>query len=268
MRCLFLSLVGMVLLCEHMKASNWYDYVVVRGDNDYVTYYDSMSPQKRAPSIISEWCKKFCPDNKMKRNQIFEMSHNDITIYSVRYSGIGFEKYYVLAYNSKSGRLSSSPFVLNGKWSADNESGFDTPILEGKMFEIKENNILVRERVHNGTSYNATLLYCLSYNESLDFNIQYCIEECSLCVTPEMVMDDSFSIKREVTPELQVKCFIETNHRGRRAIGSYSLSDNGEISNIIVTDKRQEEWIVTTSGIAPQVFSKKGSSFYFNISSK
>ena len=72
MRCLFLSLVGMVLLCEHMKASNWYDYVVVRGDNDYVTYYDSMSPQKRAPSIISEWCKKFCPDNMMKRNQIFE----------------------------------------------------------------------------------------------------------------------------------------------------------------------------------------------------
>ncbi len=71
-----------------------------------------------------------------------------------------------------------------------------------------------------------------------------------------------------ITPELQVKCFIEPNHRGRQSIGSYSLSDNGEISNIIVTDKKQEEWIVTTSGIDPQVFSKKGSSFYFNISSK
>ena len=213
MKILLLPLLGVVLFCEPTKASNWYDSVLVRADNGYVTYYDSISPLRKAPDVIIEWCKKICPDNLMGRNQIFETSYNDVTLYSIRYSGIGFEEYYILAYDSLSNSLSSSPFVINGKWSANNESGFDIPILRGEMMEIRENDILFRERVHNGTSYNAVLLYCLSCNDSLDFKIKYCIEECSLCTTPEMSIDEYYIIEREVTPELQVVsigdvCFV------------------------------------------------------------
>ena len=266
MKILLLPLLGVVLFCEPTKASNWYDSVLVRADNGYVTYYDSISPLRKSPDVIIEWCKKICPDNLMGRNQIFETSYNDVTLYSIRYSGIGFEEYYILAYDSLSNSLSSSPFVINGKWSANNESGFDTPILRGEMMEIRENDILFRERVHNGTSYNAVLLYCLSCNDSLDFKIKYCIEECSLCTTPEMSIDEYYIIEREVTPELQVNCFLEFNHRGRQAIGAYSLSEEGVISNIKVTDQEQYQWIVTTSGMDPQLFSKRGSSYYFNTS--
>ena len=266
MKIILLHIIGMVLFHEPMKASNWYDSVLVRADNGYVTYYDTISPLQKAPDVIIEWCKKICPNNLMGRNQIFEMSYNDITLYSIRYSGIGFEEYYILAYDSRSNSLSNSPFVINGKWSADNELGFDTPILRGKMMEIRENDILFRERVHNGTSYNAVLLYCLSYNDSLDFKIKYCIEEYSLCTTPEMSMDEYFIIEREVTPGLLVNCFIEFDNNGRQAIGSYSLSEEGVISNIKVTDLEQYQWIVTTSGIDAQLFSKKGSSYYFNTS--
>lgn len=268
MKKLLFFFVGMMLLCKSIEASNWYDSVVVRADNGYVTYYDTMSPQKKSPDVIVEWCKMFCHDNLMGRNQIFEVSYNNVTLFSIRYSGIGFEEYYILAYDSRSNKLSNSPFVLNGKWSADNESGFKIPILKGDMIEIKGNDILFRERVHNGTSYNAVLLYCLTFNESLEFDIKYCIEECSLCITPEMNRDEFFVIKREVTSELQVNCFLEFNHRGKLSIGSYSISADGVISNINSTGRELDNWIVTTSGIDPQIFSKKGSSFYFNMSSR
>ena len=81
-----------------------------------------------------------------------------------------------------------------------------------------------------------------------------------------MSMDEYFIIEREVTPGLHVNCFIEFDNNGRQAIGSYSLSEEGVISNIKVTDLEQYQWIVTTSGIDAQLFSKKGSSYYFNTS--
>jgi hypothetical protein len=83
-----------------------------------------------------------------------------------------------------------------------------------------------------------------------------------------MNRDEYFVIKREVTSELQVNCFLEFNHRGKLSIGSYSISADGVISNINSTGRELDNWIVTTSGIDPQIFSKKGSSFYFNMSSR
>ena len=72
------------------------------------------------------------------------------------------------AANPLSETLSKKPFVINGKWCADNESGFDVPLLKGQMIEVSGNSIFLRERVHNGNSYNAVLLYCLQCNTELD----------------------------------------------------------------------------------------------------
>ena len=64
MKNLLFFFVGMMLLCKSIEASNWYDSVVVRADNGYVTYYDTMSPQKKSPDVIVEWCKMFCSRHK------------------------------------------------------------------------------------------------------------------------------------------------------------------------------------------------------------
>lgn len=260
-----ICIIALILIGGTSEASNWYDSAVVRIDNGYVTYYDSISKHKKTPSVVRKKCKKYYTKNN-SRNQIFEINYYDITLYVVRYSGIDFEHYDIWAYNQEENRLSESPFILNGLWSADNESGFDVPIIKGQMLEISENNIILRERVHNGTSYNAVLLYCITCDKNLEFNVMYCVEEISICNTPEMEASEYLVIRREVTKEttndFQVNCFSEENNMEERFIGSYSMSKDGTINNINIANGKLRAWLITTSGIEPQLFSKQGSSYY------
>ena len=256
-----------LLFCSLKASSNWYDSVVVRADNVFVSYYDSVSPRKETPATIRNVCGKYYANNDLGRNQIFKITFGTIDIYVIRNSGIDFEDYCLYAYDSLYNNLSDTPFIIKGKWSTDEESGFDKPLLKNKMIEISGNNIILRERVHNGTSYNAVLLYSLVCNEKLDFFIKYCIEECSLCCMPEMKLNEYLIIRREITEGLQINCFLENGKKNKGYIGSYNLSVDGDIIKIHVVDNKFSTWIVTTSGIDPQLFSKLGSSFYAHKSS-
>ncbi len=256
-----------VFLLGSVKASNWYDSVVVRADNAYVSYFDSVSTRKEAPIAIQNICSKYYANNDFDRNQIFEIEFGTIVIYVIRNSGVGFEDYYFYAYDPFFFKLSDTPFVIKGKWCADEESGFDKKILNNQMIEISGENIILRERVHNGTSYNAVLLYSLICNEKLEFFIKYCIEECSLYSTPEMNSNEYLIIRREITEGLQVNCFLENGQKSKYYIGSYNLSTEGAIIKINVVDNDFDTWIVTTSGMDSQLFSKLGSSFYAHSSS-
>lgn len=250
------------ILLSPIKASDWFDSVIVRPDNGYVSYIDSTSPREKAPMSIRERCSKYYFNNESGRNQIFKISLGATAIYVVRYSGIDYEDYYFFAANPLSETLSKKPFVINGKWCADNESGFDVPLLKDQMIEVSGNSIFLRERVHNGNSYNAVLLYCLQCNTELEFSINYCVEETSLCFTPEMERNDYLIISRELDDSLKVDCFVENSQGRRQLIGAFSLSPDGAVSNINVVDFDFQRVIVTTSGIKPHIFSKRGSSYY------
>lgn len=258
---------GFVLICNSINASNWCDSVVVRADNDFVSYYDTLSPRKEAPLAIQALCKRCYAKSESNRNQIFEIKYRSYYLYMIRYSGMGFEYYYLFAYNPLLNKLSDTPFVIDGRWCSDNESGFEHQLLTNRMIEIKGNDILLRERVHNGNSYNAVLLYNIICNEKLEFDVKYCIEEISLCVMPEMGFGDYLIIKREITGCLQINCTLYKGSNEKVFIGYYFLSSDGTLNNINAIDNYYHTWIVTTSGIEPQAFSKTGSSYYANIHS-
>ena len=272
------------------SATNWYDSVIVREDNDFTTCYDTSSKTKPAPAILRELCSVRYSEDISGRNQIFEVSFNELLIYVIRHAGIGYEIYDLWAYDKNKNKLSEKPFTINGKWSVDNEAGFVTPILNGSMIETIGNSIMLRERRHNGNSYNAVLLYCLKCNKRLEFELQYCIEECSLCHTPEMASSEYLIIKRDVKKNLdfytpsfsgfsnvgklpllllnenfQVNCYSTTDLQSKHPIGSFKLSGNGTIKKIIVLDTNYQNIIVTASGIDPSTFSKNGLSHQSGI---
>ncbi len=250
-----------LLLWQCAKSSNWYDITIVREDNSFVSYYDSISFTKETPRNIRELCSVRYEQDDSERNQIFEVSFNDLNIYVIRYSGIGFEFYDIWAYNPKIDKLSASPFTINGKWVVDNEAGFDKSILDGYLLVFSGDNIILRERVHNGNSYNAVVLYNLKCNNQLEFELQYCIEECSLCHLPTMALGEDLTIRRKLNNQ-HVYCYLEKENTEMQLIGYYKLASNGIINSINVIDNEFETWIVTTSGIDPQMFSKQGSSCY------
>ena len=132
----FVYITILLLLWQCAKSSNWYDITIVRKDNSFVSYYDSISFTKETPQNIRELCSVRYEQNESERNQIFEVSFNDLNIYVIRYSGIGFEFYDIWAYNPKIDKLSASPFTINGKWVVDNEAGFDKSILNGFLLEL------------------------------------------------------------------------------------------------------------------------------------
>lgn len=241
-----------------LQASNWYDNVVVRNDNSFVTFFDSISQTKPTPTIVKNICRQHYMDDFLERNQIFEVAFNNIFIYVIRYAGIGFENYELYAYDPRSNRLSEKPFELSGKWSADNESGFSKPILEGKMMEITGEKLFLKERVHNGNSYNAVLLYVLRCNIQLEFELLYCVEECALLNMPEMSSDDILVIRRKINENLKVNCYKESANEEKQIIGCFSLSEDGIVSEIEIFDSTYKRWIVTVSGVDFLFFSKKG----------
>lgn len=253
---------GLVMLSSSINASSWFDSVVVRDDNGYVSYYDSLSPRKEAPWAIQEKCSKCFPSNHLERNQIFEIDFGEYDIYVIRYSGIGYEYYYFFAYDPALRKLTDKPFVINGKWCADNECGFEKPLLNGPMIEIHDAYIYLRERVHNGTSYNAVLLYCIECDKEMEFDVKYCVEEYALTCKPEMRMNEYLIIKREITEGLRVNCYLEDGTKKKDFIGSYVISSEGNIVDIRIDNDIFRTWVVTSSGIDPHIFSKQGSSLY------
>lgn len=237
----------------------WYDHSVARADNSYVTYYDTASTVKPTPKEIRKLCRQQYGEDPVGRNQIFEIRFGDNYVYAIRHADIGFELYDFYAYAPDGKCLTMSPVTLNGTWSADNESGFDNHLLEGLLVETHDGKMFLRERMHNGNSYNAVVLYCYSCNEECEWALDNCIEEVSLCHTPDMDPDGYFIIRRKRHEDGRVECIKEEADGTRKPIGQYVLSDKGEMGKVEVTDSTYGNWVVTTSGAKAAVFSKTGS---------
>ena len=79
----FVYITILLLLWQCAKSSNWYDITIVRKDNSFVSYYDSISFTKETPQNIRELCSVRYEQNESERNQIFEVSFNDLNIYVI-----------------------------------------------------------------------------------------------------------------------------------------------------------------------------------------
>ena len=244
-----------IILCVHpifLQSQSIVSSAVCRTDNDYCTFYDSISAKKTLPAKLNAFFKKKYPDTNCV-NQIFEISFDTKRLYVVRFeTAPSIFEYHFWIYDSTNNAHSSKPFIINGQWMHNQEEGFDVKLLQ-KPLACNENGFLwVKERRHNGNSYNAVIKYQLQCDKNLNLQMLQCVEEVSLCHFPDMQPDEYALFYRRLDGN---ECHCRMICQGEETdIGYFTVSKNGVISKPTVYNEKFENHIVTSSGIRPGIF--------------
>ena len=263
-------LIACVLIGFSMKllGQTVIDSAIHRSDNDYCTYFDTLSCKTALPAKVLMIFKDKYPADKYHVTQIFEINYNQYLLFVVRNNEIVvldslsspinfFEEYHFWVYDPKSGTISPDPFVINGQFMVDQEDGFDVKLLSKPLVCVENNGCLwIKERKHNGNSYNAVIKYKLYCDKKFNLRLVSCVEEVSLCYFPEMNFEDYALFYREQDGE-DVVCYIKNTSGKSELVGSFSLSKRGNISKIKVYNERYSSFLVTSSGLRPQAFTKR-----------
>ena len=254
-------LIACVLIGFSMKllGQTVIDSAIHRSDNDYCTYFDTLSCKTALPAKVLMIFKDKYPADKYHVTQIFEINYNQYLLFVVRNNEIVvldslsspinfFEEYHFWVYDPKSGTISPDPFVINGQFMVDQEDGFDVKLLSKPLVRVENNGCLwIKERKHNGNSYNAVVRLKLKCDNKLVLKIEQCVEEVSLCHFPNMGINEYTLIYRE----LYGKRYVSTMTIGdeTKTIGSFYLSKRGRAYNIKVFDNQHSKSIITSSGL-------------------
>ena len=234
------------------------DSAIHRTDNDYCTYLDTLSCKTPLPYKVLMLFNDKYPLEKYHITQIFEINYNQNLLFVVRNNEIVvldslsypvncFEEYHFWVYNPKSGTISSNPFVISGQFMGNQEDGFEVKLLSAPLVWIDDRYVWVKERKHNGNSYNAVVRLKLKCDNKLNLRIEQCVEEVSLCHFASMGYNEYALIYRKP----KGKCYVCTLTIGdeTKTIGSFSLSKRGKAYNIKVFDDQYYRLIITTSGL-------------------
>ena len=254
-------LIACVLIGFSMKllGQTVIDSAILRIDNDYCTYFDTLSCKTALPAKVLMIFQDKYPTDKYHITQIFEINYNQYLLFVVRNNEIVvldflsspinyFEEYHFWVYNPKSSTISSNPFVINGQFMVDQEYGFDVKLLSEPLVCVEDDGCLwIKERKHNGNSYNAVVRLKLKCDNKLALKIEQCVEEVSLCHFPNMGNNEHALIYRKQNG----KDYVSTLTMGdeTKAIGSFSLSKKGRAYNIKVLDDQYSKLIITSSGL-------------------
>lgn len=241
---------------------------IVRLDNDFVTYADTISPREKLPENIKSYILTHLGTSGFNINIVFKLTASkEIFLYVVKCAQQSQIRYYFFAYNHISKKLSPHPAFINGKWMDNNEEGFNKKfkLLKGKQLffanVLTQNQIefSIKERVHNGNVYNAVISKYYYLKENLELCRIICLE--SISYSPF----DNCSIERSITKGncLQVESQCEGS---RKLIGKvyFKIADN----NIAVEKKIEllhgyKEILITCSGEKDIYFFKNGYQFNY-----
>ncbi|MFZ1787927.1 MAG: hypothetical protein WAT92_06440 [Saprospiraceae bacterium] len=241
----------------------------IRNDNDFSSYDDSKYCENIAtPKVISNEFSRILSEIKTINGRAGNYyshlikidSSIDIYVFSVR--SISTFDHYIFAYNSiDNHKISKKPVVINGKWSENNEDGFDLKLMNLPNFRLidkKENvlNIIIKERVHNGNVYDALFEKYFELNQkTLEFTLKYCIESKACGI-------DDIIIERLIEGN-EVKVYKRDKNKVEE-IGSYVLSDDMKkiISKKCIDDYFCNQ-LVTLSGLDDQSVLSNGYLFRY-----
>lgn len=242
--------------------------VIVRVDNDFVTYTDTVSPREKLPENIKTYILKNLGATGFKFDLIFKLTASkEIFLYVVKGTQQSQVLYYFFAYDHISKAISPKPEIINGKWMENNEEGFDKKfkLLKGKQLSfanvLYQNNIefSIKERVHNGNYYNAVLSKYYYIKKNLELCRIFCLEIVS--VSPFENCSIERSIKNGNCIQVELLC-----EGVKKLIGRvyFKIADN----NITVVKKRAlvpeyKDLLITSSGEMEKYFLKNGYHFRY-----
>ena len=254
-----------------VQSQNWLDKVVVRIDNDYVSFFDTVSRRVEMPKRIKDEIENYflnIESADSSENLVFCTSYANVDIYIVKFHSLSSIGYYFWGYDKSTDKLSKKPYRINGKWIESNEYGFSRKLITPPLIEFTSEiangyDFILRERSHNGTSYNAVIDHYVSMDNNMNLEVIFCVESVFQYISPEITENSDAVIYRLYKYE-KVKCYLKIDDREEKHIGDFEIDmDNQRIKNKNVLDLDYEDYLITGSGIDEILFTKKGQVFEY-----
>ncbi|MEZ4884905.1 MAG: hypothetical protein R3E32_09285 [Chitinophagales bacterium] len=267
----------LIISCTYKTNKNNDLYnVVIRSDSTFVTYNDTLSKREEVHMRVFQKINDIIELNfyetkyeKDKIDGIFMVKYSDeINIYVVKLKSFAILYYTVFAENIKTGKLSSNPFYINGKWMENNEAGFrfESRLLEEPLLYFKDINedskkeIVIKERVHNGTVYNGVIENYYSVDNDMNMNLSAAIETKYI----DLHYDDCLIIRDLEKGVIKVR--LKCKDSEIIDIGEVYLSyeeSKVQIDSSKLFIEEYEELLITGSGIEDSVFLNEGYKFAY-----
>ncbi|MDR0368374.1 MAG: hypothetical protein LBH82_04455, partial [Bacteroidales bacterium] len=251
-------------ICNFIFSQNWINHTIIRNDNDYVSYKDTISLQEDTPLYIKERIQLFFDKIEtdkydmeyQQRNCIFKVSYSkDIDIYIAKNRLFHRINYYFFCYNKSNNKFSDSPYCINGNWIENDEAGFQNKLSTPPLFSVKniiknKESIILKERVHNSNSYNAVISHYLEIDNNMNFIVLFHIEDTYLYNSPEIDKNNTYIIHRTYN-DGKVDCNLSINGNEEMNIGSFEIDIDSEfemIKNKVFLNSDYIDYLVTGSG--------------------
>ena len=243
-----------------------------RSDNSFVTYNDSLSIKVPIPLIVKNkiggllknYESSSPPDYENLPPVAFKINYSkNIDIYIVKLYSFTAISYYLIAFNNVSNSITKTLPSINGKWMENKEAGFmkGDHLLTDPLFYFQDINhdgkkeIIIKERVHNGTAYNAVVNHIYSLDKQMNFNKIICIE--SRWIDPMNGPGINRSLHNNIiTSEL-------INNNKVTAIGKVKLTGAQKVISEKCYQPEYENLLITGSGVNDEVFLRNGYTFRY-----
>lgn len=253
-----LTVLLIILPLMHLSAQSNQKMVICGENNAICTLLDTLSDRKPMSQNVVDLFNHYYSTDTSMIDQVFEIKYEPYSLLVIHIVKVidWDEEYHFWVYDSCTNSSSTYPFIINGQWMSNQEEGFDIKLLSYPIVFDENNFLWVKERVHNGNSYNAVIKYKLYCDKKFNLRLVSCVEEVSLCFFPEMDFEDYALFYREQDGK-EVVCYIKNTSGESELVGSFSLSKRGKISKIKVYNERYSSFLVTSSGLRPQAFTKR-----------
>lgn len=243
----------MGLLCN---SQTLIDTSFVRLDNDYVAYKSIDSKKEVVPLEIKHTFEEILDKEELSENPYsykIKIS-NDIFAYILINNNFIETKGYIIFFNKEKKKVSKTPIIINLKWAYNNEEGFGFKLLDYPLFQInKENNInyvILKERVHNGNSYNAVVTRVYELRNDLYTELKFYFES-------KVLLDDGNEIVRYLK-ENKILSYLQKRDKTIYLGTVFLNSKMDNIESISCDYNDYCDVLITSSGIERDKFFKNG----------
>jgi hypothetical protein len=280
----FFAILSICLNCNLVIAqtkpnTNFGLTAIERIDNDFVTTNDISGKKAPIPLNVDlriEKLLEICRNSnsyleshgsKVTIPVIFKITYNaDVDIYIVKFASFDNIAYKLIAYNIHTKLASDKAPSILGNFMEDGESTFDKQarLLSKPLIHFEDINhdgkkyIVIKEREHNGTVYNAVVEHYYSLDEHMNFDQKLCIETSYA---------DPFNTSRLISRQLRGNDLISylTKDGKTSVIGDVKLNLNSPRKVVSKKCYKSEyaDLLITGRGINEETFLKRGHTFQY-----
>ncbi len=246
-------------LMTNLVFSQDFEKSIVRNDNDYVTYIDNESLKEFNPKKVKEMFKLKIKQIKgnTKRVKFYSYKINineNIDIYALIVDCNFTNDCYIIAYDKFKQTITINPVKLNIKWANNNESGFKDKLLCFPLLDIQKADnkytISIKERFHNGNTYNAVINKIYILKDDLSFDLKFCYEETALTFDGKNIKrvlnDNNIYVYKQGKSVLEYLGKIQIDVEAKKIIKKECVKD--EFCEILFTCSGEDEENILKNG--------------------